>query len=79
MYTVTIIRLNPDTMSFQNTEVNQVMLEHDVAFELGEMGCGTNDLGIFNSMKKGDNHTFESLIDTGVKRGLRFAYVFKIN
>ena len=79
MYTITIIRLTFDTLSFQNTEVNSFMLYSEVINELSSMGCSPGDIQDFEHMPPRTNRTFESYISNGVKKGLRFAYVFKIN
>ena len=39
MYAITIIRLDPDTKVFQNTETNSFVLEEDVRKKLIDMGC----------------------------------------
>jgi len=82
MYTITIIRLDPDTRVFQNTETNSFVLEEDVRQELLDMGCDQYNLHLFEDMAKASissRFTFEATITAGVRRGMRFAYVFKIN
>lgn len=77
MYTITIIRLDPETKVFQNTEVSTFMLQTDVENELRDMGCDHNQIDLVGNMSKMERVTFESCIYAGVKRGLRFAYVYR--
>jgi len=81
MYAITIIRLDPDTKVFQNTETNSFVLEEDVRKKLIDMGCDQYNLHLFEDMAKASissRFTFEAIITAGIDRGIRFAYVFKI-
>lgn len=79
MYTVTIIRLNNDTLSFQNTEVNKFMTDSELIDELERINSTDDYFDILSHMNKGDNHTFEAETVENGKVKLRFAYVFKVN
>mgnify|MGYP001214508242 CR=1 FL=1 len=79
MYSITHIRLNPETRVFENTQLHGLFLEEDAYEELVFYGCPEESLNKFKSLNKGDRMTGESTITNGIKKGLHFIYINRIS